>query len=219
MIVAFAAEPAVSATNSAGGSGQNSPQHQAATNGSGLSGPYITHDHTEDDYRLPAEFVDEPLAFIANEAIFLGDLGVPFDTLQVDAHTSSTTQRTQGASQWPLKSYEEARIFRYFITDLSRWFDAGDPEMHFTCVVPELAQNCPALLNAILCLSSKQLSHLGKIDESVSLGYQDACFKALLPELQEKAFEAPQLAAVVMLRLVLLMTGISALLDNTFVHC
>lgn len=90
-------------------------------------------------------------------------------------------------------------LMRYYITNLARWFDGSDKQ--FTCVVPELAASSPMLLNAILAFSAKHLSLMGKLDEAVSLRYQDACYQALLPDLQQKAFEAEQLVAVILLRL------------------
>ena len=106
------------------------------------------------------------------------------------------------------RSSEEARLLRYFVTDLADWFDAADVHKHFASTIPELAFNCPALYYSILALSSKHLSIQGNLDVSVSLKYQDACYKALLPDLQERAFEAPYLAAVLMLRLALHMKGL-----------
>ncbi|KAK3700010.1 hypothetical protein LTR37_016170 [Vermiconidia calcicola] len=51
------------------------------------------------------------------------------------------------------------------------------------------------------------LSAQGRLPISACLYYQDAAYKALLPEIKQKAFEAPYLAAVLMLRITLELTG------------
>ena len=112
----------------------------------------------------------------------------------------------QHESQWPLPIFEEAKLFRYYVTDLANWFDYADTQKHFTIVIPELAQSCAALRNAILALSAKQLHLQGKLHESISLRYQDACYNALLSNLHDKAFRPAGLAAGLILRLVLHMT-------------
>lgn len=67
-------------------------------------------------------------------------------------------------------------------------------------------QPAPALLNAVLAISAKHLSLRGQLDESVSLHYIDACYRALLPDISTKAFHGDHLAAVLILRLVVQMT-------------
>ncbi|KAK4540234.1 hypothetical protein LTR36_009639 [Oleoguttula mirabilis] len=108
--------------------------------------------------------------------------------------------------RWPLKDLQEAMLMRYYIANLARWFDGCDEVKHFTCRVPQLAASSPMLLNAILAFSAKHLSLMGRLDESVTLRYQDACYQVLLSDLQQKAFEAEQLLAVIFLRLSIQMT-------------
>lgn len=96
---------------------------------------------------------------------------------------------------------------RYYVTELTPWFDHSDTIKHFGSVLPGLAVTCPPLLNAILALASQHLSLLGKLDGSITLHYQDKCFRTLLPDLQTKAFELPMLAAVNIIRITVHMTS------------
>lgn len=108
---------------------------------------------------------------------------------------------------WPFKTQQEAALMRYYVTDLTPWFDHSDTIKHFGSVLPTLAVTCPPLLNAIFAIASQHLSLMGKLDSSVSLHYQDECFRTLLPDLKTKAFEAPMLAAVSIIRITVHMTS------------
>jgi hypothetical protein len=96
---------------------------------------------------------------------------------------------------------------RYYVTDLTPWFDHSDTIKHFGSVLPTLAVTCPPLLYAIFAIASQHLSLMGKLDSSISLHYQDECFRTLLPDLKTKAFEAPMLAAVSIIRITVHMTS------------
>lgn len=108
---------------------------------------------------------------------------------------------------WPFKTQQEAALMRYYVTDLTPWFDHSDTIKHFGTVLPTLAVTCPPLLNAIFAIASQHLSLMGKLDSSISLHYQDECFRTLLPDLKTKAFEAPMLAAVSIIRITVHMTS------------
>lgn len=108
---------------------------------------------------------------------------------------------------WPFKTQQEAALMRYYVTDLTPWFDHSDTIKHFGSVLPTLAVTCPPLLNAIFAIASQHLSLMGKLDSSISLHYQDECFRTLLPDLKTKAFEAPMLAAVSIIRITVHMTS------------
>jgi hypothetical protein len=108
---------------------------------------------------------------------------------------------------WPFKSQQEATLMRYYVTDLTPWFDHSDTIKHFGSVLPTLAVTCPPLLYAIFAIASQHLSLMGKLDSSISLHYQDECFRTLLPDLKTKAFEAPMLAAVSIIRITVHMTS------------
>jgi hypothetical protein len=131
----------------------------------------------------------------------------------VDADSSSPASlynplsKYTGNALWPFKTHQEAALMRYYVTDLTPWFDHSDTIKHFGSVLPTLAVTCPPLLNAIFAIASQHLCLMGKLDSSVSLYYQDVCFRTLLPELQTKAFEASMLAAVSIIRITVHMTG------------
>jgi hypothetical protein len=108
---------------------------------------------------------------------------------------------------WPFKTQQEATLMRYYVTDLTPWFDHSDTIKHFGSVLPTLAVTCPPLLNAMFAIASQHLSLMGKLDSSISLHYQDECFRTLLPDLKTKAFEAPMLAAVSIIRITVHMTS------------
>jgi hypothetical protein len=121
--------------------------------------------------------------------------------------TYNPLSKTPSNALWPFKTHQEAALMRYYVTDLTPWFDHSDTIKHFGSVLPTLAVTCPPLLNAIFAIASQHLCLMGKLDNSVSLYYQDECFRTLLPELQTKAFEAPMLAAVSIIRITVHMTG------------
>lgn len=126
--------------------------------------------------------------------------------------TSSTTLENTLSNRpsntlWPFKTQQEAALMRYYVTDLTPWFDHSDTIKHFGSVLPTLAVTCPPLLNAIFAIASQHLSLMGRLDSSISLHYQDECFRTLLPDLKAKAFEAPMLAAVSIIRITVHMTS------------
>lgn len=135
---------------------------------------------------------------------------------KTSTHTGSGVgQRTHGNTLslhpsntlWPFKTQQEATLMRYYVTDLTPWFDHSDTIKHFGSVLPTLAVTCPPLLNAILAIASQHLSLMGKLDSSISLHYQDECFRTLLPDVKTKAFEAHMLAAVSIVRITVHMTS------------
>jgi hypothetical protein len=131
-------------------------------------------------------------------------------TSRLELGPSSTYNRLSkqpSNALWPFKTHQEAALMRYYVTDLTPWFDHSDTIKHFGSVLPTLAVTCPPLLNAIFAIASQHLCLMGKLDSSVSLYYQDECFHTLLPELQTKAFEASMLAAVSIIRITVHMTG------------
>jgi hypothetical protein len=135
---------------------------------------------------------------------------------RTSAHTESvpgaitlntTLSKHPSNTLWPFKTQQEATLMRYYVTDLTPWFDHSDTIKHFGSVLPTLAVTCPPLLNAIFAIASQHLSLMGKLDSSTSLHYQDECFRTLLPDLNTKAFEAPMLAAVSIIRITVHMTS------------
>ncbi|KAK3680973.1 hypothetical protein B0T22DRAFT_523742 [Podospora appendiculata] len=89
---------------------------------------------------------------------------------------------------WPMKDPQEARLVRHFVQNLAIWLDLCDQRRMFEAIVPERAGSCPTLLNAILALSHRHLSHVNEefkhshIDKPSALGflaYETACLEAL----------------------------------------
>ncbi|KAF2168837.1 hypothetical protein M409DRAFT_20852 [Zasmidium cellare ATCC 36951] len=135
-----------------------------------------------------------------------GDVSSPFLTpypvSEIDATSGVGKAPLPGPAletwpiQWPFDNYQEALLMQHYTDEIAFWFDCVDGATHFA----------PALLNAVLAISAKHLSLRGQLDESVSLHYIDACYRALLPDISTKAFHGDHLAAVLILRLVVQMT-------------
>ncbi|KAL2846912.1 hypothetical protein BJY01DRAFT_247102 [Aspergillus pseudoustus] len=90
-----------------------------------------------------------------------------------------------------------AILLRYFVEEISHWFDICDPDRHFARVVPQRARACPPLLHAILTASSRHITRLPGfrnrdgdfgwkdmvipgLDEDTALHYHNHCIKELL---------------------------------------
>ncbi|KAF2142693.1 uncharacterized protein K452DRAFT_270538 [Aplosporella prunicola CBS 121167] len=104
---------------------------------------------------------------------------------------------------WPLKTSEEALLFRYFVTDLAPWFDFCDKDRHFGTMVVQASSTCETLLNAILSVSARHLSKSGSFDPLASDKYQRKCLQILIPALnnQHSLLESTLFAATAILRL------------------
>ncbi|KAJ5231896.1 uncharacterized protein N7469_006484 [Penicillium citrinum] len=107
---------------------------------------------------------------------------------------------------------------RYFIEELSPWFDHCDELRHFQFVVPRRAQSCPTLKNAIFAVSSRRLCRLPKystskgicyrgqllpcLKKSSALEYMLKCIPDLVrfPEIQDPVHQENIMAATVILR-------------------
>ncbi|CAK7230473.1 hypothetical protein SCUCBS95973_007586 [Sporothrix curviconia] len=105
---------------------------------------------------------------------------------------------------WPLANEHEATLLRHFVTDLSSWFDYGDPQNTFATSVVQCAASSPPLLNAIFAVSCRHLG-LKKGDTSSELAdnYHRTCLKLLIPLLNDTnaALDERLYAATVILRL------------------
>ncbi|KAL4957471.1 hypothetical protein BDW69DRAFT_191571 [Aspergillus filifer] len=131
---------------------------------------------------------------------------------------------------WPSLTPQDACLLRYFIEDLSRWFDLTDPQNHFATVIPQRARSCPTLLDALLAVSARHFSTLPhnqkatilsqygfsqsparnfqesdlnlEINEETVLHYHNRCITELrkLADQPEAVMDADLLAAVVALR-------------------
>ncbi|KJZ72680.1 hypothetical protein HIM_07872 [Hirsutella minnesotensis 3608] len=85
---------------------------------------------------------------------------------------------------FPLHDVQEACLLRYFVEEMSHWFDLCDEERHFQLVVPVRARKHPHLLDAIFAVAARHLSRLPqyKTAQGVILYHGQ-----LLPQLTEHA--------------------------------
>ncbi|KAJ5976370.1 hypothetical protein N7481_010077 [Penicillium waksmanii] len=72
---------------------------------------------------------------------------------------------------------------RYFIEELSPWFDHCDELRQFQLIVPQRARHCPTLKNAICAVSSRRLCRLPKYSTSKGILYHGQ----LLPRLKKSS--------------------------------
>ncbi|EXK86048.1 hypothetical protein FOQG_10097 [Fusarium oxysporum f. sp. raphani 54005] len=72
----------------------------------------------------------------------------------------------------PLEGVQEACLLRYFIEELSHWFDLVDPQRRYQLIVPERARRYPPLLNAILAMSARHLCRVEKYKTSRGIVYR-----------------------------------------------
>ncbi|RFU32758.1 hypothetical protein B7463_g3577, partial [Scytalidium lignicola] len=124
-----------------------------------------------------------------------------------DSHSTQCRESQLYVSQpmWPFQDRKQARLMRYFVDNLARWFDLCDYERHFALIVPKRAATCPMLLNATLAVSARHLSFLGRTDIcdlSDFVRYQEQCLHHFIPSLNNSAVILDEniLAATVILR-------------------
>ncbi|KAJ5538886.1 hypothetical protein N7494_008365 [Penicillium frequentans] len=107
---------------------------------------------------------------------------------------------------------------RYFIEELSPWFDHCDDRRHFQLEVPRRAQYCSTLKLAIFAVAARHLDRLPKyktshgivycgqslpdLKKSSALEYMLKCIPDLIrfPEIQDPDHQANIMAATVILR-------------------
>ncbi|PNY27938.1 Uncharacterized protein TCAP_02134 [Tolypocladium capitatum] len=88
-----------------------------------------------------------------------------------------------GRRRFPLQDAQEACLLRYFIQEISHWFDLCDENRHFQLVVPVRAQKHPHLLDAIFAVAARHLSRLPQYKTAQGILYHGQ----LLPDLDEHA--------------------------------
>ncbi|KAL3426594.1 ArcA-like protein [Phlyctema vagabunda] len=71
----------------------------------------------------------------------------------------------------PFKDIQEACLLRYYVEELSHWFDTCDEQKHFQQLVPIWARRFPPLLQAIFATSARHLSRLPKYRTSQGVLY------------------------------------------------
>ena len=92
----------------------------------------------------------------------------------------------------------EREIFRYYVTESSRWIDPFDPLQHFSNLVPHLALRNEGLMNAILALGAQQRSLKSlAVDGSdngptLALQYFDEALRYLQTAMRYKSYKNSQ---------------------------
>ncbi|PHH89504.1 hypothetical protein CDD83_5947 [Cordyceps sp. RAO-2017] len=97
--------------------------------------------------------------------------------------TIVTLPDAAGDPGFPLKDVQEACLLRYFIEEMSHWFDLCDHDRHFQLVVPFRARKHPHLLHAIFAVAARHLSRLPQYKTAQGILYHGQ----LLPNLTEQA--------------------------------
>ncbi|KAK7413128.1 hypothetical protein QQX98_008014 [Neonectria punicea] len=89
--------------------------------------------------------------------------------------------RTGDSNGFPLKDPQEACLLRYFVEELSHWFDLCDEKRHFQLVVPIRARQHPPLLYSIFALAARHLTRLPKFKTPNGILYQGQLLPNLTP--------------------------------------
>ncbi|GFF81050.1 hypothetical protein IFM61392_04519 [Aspergillus lentulus] len=131
-----------------------------------------------------------------------------------DASSHSSNQPSLTASA----GIQESCLLRYFIEEVSPWFDHCDNRRHFQFVVPCRAQHCPTLRYAIFAVSARHLCRLPQyrtrrgilyggqllphLQTSSAVEYMLKCIHGLaeFPNIQDPTHQENIMAAAVILR-------------------
>ncbi|RSL55367.1 hypothetical protein CEP54_009445 [Fusarium duplospermum] len=81
----------------------------------------------------------------------------------------------------PLDGVQEACLLRYFVEELSHWFDLVDPQRLFQLLVPERARKYPPLLNAIFAVSTRRMCRVATFKTSQGIVYRGQHLPNLTP--------------------------------------
>ncbi|KAF2966074.1 hypothetical protein GQX73_g7503 [Xylaria multiplex] len=131
-------------------------------------------------------------------------------------HGNVLTPPFHGPTALPLKDRTEAVLFRHYIQKIAVCLDCCDPLKHFELIVPERASTCHTLLNAILAIAARHLSHTTDFDPLASNRYHDECLKYLIPMMNHSSAIADEnlFAATIILRMLEEMDGSLTGQDN-----
>ncbi|KAI9935097.1 hypothetical protein MW887_000718 [Aspergillus wentii] len=177
------------------------------------------------DGPVPGLFHDSPLS--VSSLLSSSDSGVYVPTLNEQGHDwavgnslGHSELTTQGSSRVNDKVYiiQEACLLRYFIEEISPWFDHCDEQRHFQLEIPKRAKHCLALRNAIFAVASCHLSRLPyyttphgivyhgqqlpDLKSSTAVEYMLNCIPDLIkfPEIQDPNDQESLMAAAIILR-------------------
>jgi hypothetical protein len=136
----------------------------------------ISNDHVY-EFELPPAKRPRPDSFVAtasNYSVQLGDDSrQAIRTPSFGAAASGPTPlsplaaviRPAEAEDQSVSNITEAMLLRYFIEDLSRWFDLNDPSKYFRITVPQRARTCRPLMNAVLTASARHLTRIKRYQD------------------------------------------------------
>ncbi|KAI1350705.1 hypothetical protein F5Y01DRAFT_144360 [Xylaria sp. FL0043] len=131
-------------------------------------------------------------------------------------HGNIQTSHFYDTAALPLKDRTDAILFRHYIQKIAISLDCCDPLKHFELIVPERASTCHTLLNAILAIAARHLSHTTDFDPLASNRYHDECLKQLIPMMNHSSAVADEnlFAATIILRMLEEMDGSLTGQDN-----
>ncbi|KAI0189968.1 hypothetical protein EV127DRAFT_481420 [Xylaria flabelliformis] len=137
-------------------------------------------------------------------------------SLHMLPHRNVLTSHFYDTAALPLKDRTEATLFRHYIQKIAVCLDCCDPHQHFELIVPERANSCHSLLNAILAIAARHLSHTTDFDPLASNRYHDECLKFLIPMMNHSSAVADEnlFAATIILRMLEEMEGSLTGQDN-----
>ncbi|KAI0554621.1 hypothetical protein F4679DRAFT_570498 [Xylaria curta] len=137
-------------------------------------------------------------------------------SLHMQPHRNVLTSHFYDTPALPLKDRTEAILFRHYIQKIAVCLDCCDPHQHFELIVPERASSCHTLLNAILAIAARHLSHTTDFDPLASNRYHDECLKFLIPMMNHSSAVADEnlFAATIILRMLEEMDGSLTGQDN-----
>ncbi|KAI3557729.1 ArcA-like protein [Colletotrichum abscissum] len=105
---------------------------------------------------------------------------------------------------------QEACLLRYFVEELSQWFDLCDEERHFQLVVVRRARSCQPLRDAIFAVAARHLCRHPKFRSEPGGGGVVVYQRQLLPDL------TPQSAFEYMLRCIPALHEVSSTQDEEY---
>ncbi|KAI0474337.1 hypothetical protein F4859DRAFT_87227 [Xylaria cf. heliscus] len=137
-------------------------------------------------------------------------------SLHVLPHANVRVSHFYNTAALPLKDRTEATLFRHYIQKIAVCLDCCDPHQHFELIVPERASTCHTLLNAMLAIAARHLSHTTDFDPLASNRYHDECLKYLIPMMNHSSAVADEnlFAATIILRMLEEMDGSLTGQDN-----
>ncbi|CEJ83838.1 hypothetical protein VHEMI03276 [[Torrubiella] hemipterigena] len=124
------------------------------------------------------QYLTNPDPYFSNFSVHSDARGLPPSKI-IGIHTPPLVEPAEEYRIFPLQDVQEACLLRYFVDEVSRWFDLCDANRHFQLVVPLRARRHPHLLNAIFAVSARHLSRLPKYRTPEGIMYHGQLLKNL----------------------------------------